>query len=115
MSATLIYGPRSRRRIYAVRRLKVVNGTFARGPFLGVYQARSGEAAVHAARRDFPAHSREVLAAIDQIASLLVIGGEAALFPATIQYPDGSWLRALLSHDRPEQAFRRIRDVPRPR
>jgi hypothetical protein len=108
MSAKLIFGPRSRCRLYAVRRLKVVQGALARGPFLGIYQATSGEAAVRGARRDFPAYSREVLAAIDQIASLLVLGGEALVFPATIQFPDGTCRKALLNHDEPDQAFRRI-------
>ena len=109
MSATLIFGPRSRRRIYAVRRLRVVQGALARGPLLGLYQARSGEAAICAARRDFPAHSDEVLAAVDQIASLLAVGGEIAFYPAIIEAPDGACLRALLTHDKPDQAFRRIR------
>lgn len=49
---TLIFGPRSRRRVYAVRRLEVVQGTLTRGPLLGVYLSRSPEAAVRAARRD---------------------------------------------------------------
>jgi hypothetical protein len=113
MSAKLIFGPRSRRRVFAVRLLRVHQGALARGPLLGLYQAKSGEAAVRAARHDFPKHAGEVLAAIDQVGSLQVLGGEAPVFLATIQCPDGSCHTAILNHDRPEQAFRRIRVSPR--
>jgi hypothetical protein len=92
-----------------VRRLKVIEGTVARGRLLGIYQANSGEAAIHAARRDFPDHADEVLAAVDQVASLLAIGGEALVYPAILQCPDGTSCRVLLSHDRPDQPFRGIR------
>jgi hypothetical protein len=109
MSATLVFGPRSRRRLYAVRRLKVAEGALARGPLLGVYQARSGEAAVHAARRDFPDHSDEILAAVDQVASLLAIGGEAAFYQAIVHAPDGTFGRVVLTHSGPDQAFRGLR------
>jgi hypothetical protein len=108
MIAKLVFGPRSRRRLYAVRRLKVVNGTLARGPLIGIYQARSAEAAVRAARRDFPDCAPEILAAVDQVASLLAIGGEALVFPAIVQCPDGTSRKVLLSHNGPDQAFRSI-------
>jgi hypothetical protein len=36
------------------------------------------------------------------------MGGEIAFFPATIECPDGSSRRVLLSHERPERAFRQI-------
>lgn len=112
MSPTLVFGPRSRRRLYAVRRLKVVEGTLARGPLLGVYQARSAEAAIHAARRDFPAYSDEVLAAVDQVASLLAIGGEAVFYQAVVHSPDGTFRKVHLTHDRPpDQGFRALRVV----
>jgi hypothetical protein len=87
MIAKLVFGPRSRRRLYAVRRLKVVNGTLARGQLLGIYQARSAEAAVRAARRDFPDCALEILAAVDQVASLLAISGEALVYPAVVAPP----------------------------
>jgi hypothetical protein len=109
MSAKLVFGPRSRRRLYAVRRLKVVRGILARGPLLGVYQATSGEAAIRAARRDFPSYAREVLAAVDQIASLLAIGGEALLYLVIVQCPDGTTRKILLSHNGQDHAFRGIR------
>lgn len=113
MSATLIFGPRSRRRLYAVRRLKLAGDSFARGPLLGVYQARSGEAAILAARRDFPACNAEPLAAVDQVASLLAIGGEAVFYQAIVQSPGGTFSRILLSHERPpDQAFRGLRIDP---
>ena len=109
MSATLVFGPRSRRRLYAVRRLKVADGTLARGPLLGVYQARSGEAALRAARLDFPKHANEILAAVDQVASLLAMGGEAAFYQAVLQAPDGTVGRVVLTHSGPDQAFRGLR------
>jgi hypothetical protein len=109
MIPRLVFGPRSRRRLYAVRRLKVVEGALARGSLLGVYQARSGEAAIRAARRDFSAHSDEVLAAVDQVASLLAIGGEAVFYPAVVHAPDNTFRRVLLTHTPPDQAFRGLR------
>jgi hypothetical protein len=114
MSAKLVFGPRSRRRLYAVRRLKVVEGILVRGPFLAVYQARSAEAALRAARRDFPACKREPLAAVDQVASLRAMSGETLVFPASIHTPDGTLRRVLLSHPLPDRAFRGIRVAPDP-
>ena len=110
MSATLIFGPRSRRRIYSVRSLKVDQGVLDRGPFIGLYQATSGEAAVRAARRDFARYRGDVLAAVDQVAGLQVMGGETAVYTATIQCPDGTCRNALLTRDVPiVELFRRIR------
>jgi hypothetical protein len=96
-----------------VRRLKVVGDSLARGPLLGVYQAQSGEAAVAAARQDFPAYSDEALAAVDQVASLMAIGGEAVFYQAVVHSPDGTFSRILLNHERPpDEAFRGLRFAP---
>lgn len=74
MSAKLDFGRWSRRRLYAARRLQVVGGQLARGPLLGVYQATFAEAAIGAARRDFPSCAAEVLAALDGVAHVISAG-----------------------------------------